>query len=212
MALTIILLLTGLLFASYSFYLLFRRRKLMAASINGFLGLPFLMVGGFLSMLLLNLQTYQQLTREVVLADVNLGQPTEQGLPLHLDYGQQADTYFIRTPQWRLDARFVKWKPWMSLVGKEPVVRLERLEERGMTTAGIPVMNSYDLPGKLAWTDEIISVVTDEIGLIDSIFGSSVYMPAVPGAKYQVSASISGLVARPMNRPAREAVLQWGRQ
>jgi hypothetical protein len=64
----------------------------------------------------------------------------------------------------------------------------------------------------LAWTDEIISAVTDQVGLIDSVFGSSVYMPAAPGAEYVVTASISGLVARPLNTPARQAVLEWNRQ
>lgn len=209
---TFVLLLIGLLFSGYAFFLLIRRRRLMAASLNGFIGLPFLLVGGFLSMLLLNLQTYHQLTREVALADVYIGKPTAQGLPLRLACADHADTFLINTPQWRLDARFVKWKPWMSLVGKEPIVRLERLEERGTTADGQPVMNSYNLSAGSVWLDEIISALSQEIGLIDSVFGSSVYMPAAPGAEYRVTASISGLVARPLNQPARQAVLDWNGQ
>ncbi len=212
MAVTLILLLIGLLFAGSAFFLLFRRRRLMAASINGFIGLPFLLVGGFFSMLLLNLQTYQQLTHEVTLAEVRIGQPTDQGLPLHLVYTGHADTFFIKTPQWRLDARFVKWKPWMSLFGKEPIVRLERLEERGVTASGKAIMNQYELASTLAWTDQIISTATEQFGFIDSVFGSSVYMPAAPGAEYVVTASISGLVARPLNSPAQKAVLEWNNQ
>ncbi|MEJ2456048.1 MAG: hypothetical protein P8103_18115 [Candidatus Thiodiazotropha sp.] len=212
MVVTLLLLSIGLLFAGYAFFLLFRRRRLMAASVNGFIGLPFLLVGGFFSLLLLNLQTYQQLTHEVTLAEVHIGQPTDQGLPLRLVYTGHADTFFIQTTQWRLDARFVKWKPWMSLFGKEPIVRLERLEERGVTASGRAVMNRHNLASTLAWTDEIISSITDHIGLIDSVFGSSVYMPAVPGAEYVVTASISGLVARPLNAPAQKAVLEWSRQ
>jgi hypothetical protein len=212
MLITFVLLLIGLLFAGYSFFLLLRRRRLIAAGLNGFVGLPFLLVGGFFSLLLLNLQTYQQLTHEIALAEVKIGRPTDQGLPLRLDYTDQVDTFFIQTPQWRLDARFVKWKPWMSLFGKEPIVRLERLEERGASSAGKPVVNSYALTTQLAWTDDIVSAVSDQIGLIDSVFGSSVYMPSAPGAEYRVTASISGLVARPMNQTARNAVLDWGRQ
>ncbi len=212
MVVTLLLLSIGLLFAGYAFFLLFRRRRLMAASVNGFIGLPFLLVGGFFSLLLLNLQTYQQLTHEVTLAEVHVGQPSDRGLPLRLVYTGHADTFFIQTPQWRLDARFVKWKPWMSLFGKEPIVRLERLEERGVTASGREIMNRYELASTLAWTDEIISSITDQIGLIDSVFGSSVYMPAVPGAEYVVTASISGLVARPLNAPAQKAVLEWSRQ
>lgn len=212
MAVTILLLLTGLFFSGFAFHLLLRRRRFFAAGVNGLIGLSILMAGAFFSMLMLNLQTYRQLTREIVLADVHIGESTGQGFPLRLVYADHADTFLIQTKEWRLDARFVKWKPWLSLFGKEPIVRLERLEERGASTStGNPVMNSYHLPTKMLWADDIISAVTHEIGLIDSVYGSSVYMPAIPGAEYQVTASISGLVARPMNQPARRAVLKWSR-
>jgi hypothetical protein len=209
---TSVLLLIGLLFAGYSGFLLLRRRRLIAASVNGFVGLPFLLVGGFFTLLLLNRQTYQLLTHEVALADVQIGRQTDQGLPLRLDYADHVDTFFIQTPQWRLDARFVKWKPWMSLFGKEPIVRLERLEERGTNSEGKLYLNSYKLTTRLDWTEAIVSAVSDQIGLIDSVFGSSVYMPSAPGAEYRVTASISGLVARPMNQTAHNAVLDWARQ
>ncbi len=209
MVVTILLLFIGLLFSGYAFHLLLRRRRVFAAGVNGLIGLPFVMTGGFLSMLLLNLQTYQQLTKEVVLADVYIGESTGRGFPLRLAYADKTDTYLIQATEWRLDARFIKWKPWMSLFGKEPIVRLERLEERAISNAGAPVMNSYDLTTQMKWVDEIVSTLTNEIGLIDTVYGSSIYMPAIPGAEYQVTASISGLVARPMNQSARRAVLEW---
>jgi hypothetical protein len=209
MVVTILLLFIGLLFSGYAFQLLLRRRRVFAAGVNGLIGLPLVMTGGFFSMLLLNLQTYQQLTKEVVLADVYIGQSTAQGFPVRLSYADKTDTYLIQATEWRLDAHFVKWKPWMSLFGKEPIVRLERLEERAISNGGAPVMKSYDLTTQMKWADEFISVVTNEIGLIDTVYGSSVYMPAIPGAEYQVTASISGLVARPMNQSARRAVLEW---
>ena len=212
MAITLILLATGLLFTGYAFFLFFRRRRLFAASVNGFIGIPVLIIGGFFSLLLLNLQTYHQLTKEITLAEVHMGLPTKQGIPLRLAYSGQADTYFIKTAQWRLDARFVKWKPWMTLLGKEPVVRLERLEERGETAHGGSLMNRHELTGRYAWTESIISSVTDQIGLIDTVFGSSVYMPSAPGAEYRITASMSGLVARPLNSAARSAVMEWSGQ
>lgn len=211
MLVTLLLLAFGLLFSGYAVYLLIRRRRLLSAGINGLIGMPFLLAGGFLSLLLLNLQTYHQLTREVVLAEVSVGNPTKDGAPLRLVLRDHADTYFLQSSEWRLDAKFVKWKPWMSLFGKEPIVRLERLEDRGLSVDGLPVMNRYDLLTGGEWTDDLVSILTDQIGLIDSVFGSSVYMPAVPGAEYQVSASISGLVARPVNPVAKRAVMEWRR-
>ncbi len=211
MVITFLLLASGLLFSGYAFYLLFRRRKPVAAGINGIIGLPVLFAGGFFSMVLLNLQTYQKLTHEVVLADISIGQPTQRGLPLRMVFTDHADVFLIDTTEWRLDARFVKWKPWLSLLGKEPVVRLERLEERGTSSVGKPVMNRYELVSDRQIAEDLIAFVSENLGLIDSVYGSSVYMPAVPGAEYRVSASISGLVARPVNMKAKRAIAEWSR-
>jgi len=209
MVITIILLVGGLLLTGYASFLLVRRRRPIAAGINGLVGLPILVIGGFLSMILLNLQTYQQLTHEVLLAEISIGQPTQNGLPLRMVFNDHADVFLIDTPEWRLDARFVKWKPWLSLFGKEPVVRLERLEERGISSTGRPVMNRYELATSGQLSEELMAFITDNLGLIDSVYGSSVYMPSVPGAEYHVTASISGLVARPVNKRAKQAVVDW---
>jgi hypothetical protein len=212
MVVTLLLLFTGLLFSGYAFFLLLRRRRLLAAGVNGLISLPLLLAGGFFGMLLLNLQTYHQLTRESVLAEIRLGQPSSEGIPLHLKLADQEQTYNIRTQEWRLDARFVKWKPWLSLLGQDPAVRLERLEEREASGRGNTQLKSYDLVLTTAWVDKTISELSEKIGLVDSVYGSSVYMPAIPGAEYQVTASISGLVARPTNRDGRGAVIEWSRQ
>jgi hypothetical protein len=209
MLISLLLLSLGLLFSGYALFLLLRKRRLLRAGMNGLAGIPFLVVGGFFSMLLLNLQTYQQLTHETVLADVSLGQPTAQGIPLTLLINDRTETYLIQTNEWRLDARFVKWKPWMSLIGKEPVVRLERLEERGAHPDTQTRHRSYELVSDPLWIDDMVSALTQQLGLIDTVYGSSVYMPVAEHAEYRISASISGLVARPLNPPAERAVIQW---
>jgi hypothetical protein len=43
----------------------------------------------------------------------------------------------------------------------------------------------------------------------DALYGSAVYVPMSDGARYQVVVSQSGLVARPLNEPARQAVGAW---
>ncbi len=209
MLVSLLLLALGLLFTGYAFVLLLRKRRLLRAGLNGLAGLPFLVVGGFFSMLLLNLQTYQQLTHEVVLADVSLGTASAQGTPLRLIIDDHVETYLIQSKEWRLDARFIKWKPWMSLLGKEPVVRLERLEERGPARDGRAYRNGYELVSDPLFMDDMVSTLTQELGLIDTVYGSSVYMPVAEQAKYRITASISGLVARPLNSAAETAVIEW---
>ena len=45
--------------------------------------------------------------------------------------------------------------------------------------------------------------------LVDARYGNSTFLPMVDGGQYQISLSSSGLLARPLNQPAREAVSQW---
>jgi hypothetical protein len=47
--------------------------------------------------------------------------------------------------------------------------------------------------------------------MVDTMYGSSVYMPVETGARYQVSANYAGLIARPINVTGKQAVIQWDR-
>jgi hypothetical protein len=209
MLLTLSLLFAGILLSGYALLSLFRRRKIFSAGINGLVGFSLVMTGGFLSLLLFNIQTYHQLTREVELAEIIIGQTTAKGIPVRLVTQKQDRTYLFEAAEWRLDARFLKWKPWMSLIGKDPVVRLESLEERGSARQPARSLRRYDLVTGSEWLDDFVTEMSQHMGLIDSLYGSSVYMPMRNGARYQITASLSGLVARPLNREAKEAVIEW---
>jgi hypothetical protein len=209
MLLTLSLFITGVLLTGYALLALFRRRRFLSAGINGLLGFSLVMAGGFFSLLLLNIQTYQQLTRETTLAEITIGQKTVDGVQIHLVSRHHDDVYFVDSPEWRLDARFLKWKPWMSLMGKDPVVRLESLEERSSGRPPDRPSKRFNLITENAWMDTFISEISQHMGLIDSVFGSSVYMPVRHGARYQITASLSGLVARPLNQQAKQAVIEW---
>ena len=44
---------------------------------------------------------------------------------------------------------------------------------------------------------------------VDALYGSVAYVPMSDGASYQVVVSQNGLVARPLNDAARQAVGAW---
>ena len=44
---------------------------------------------------------------------------------------------------------------------------------------------------------------------VDTLYGSAAFMPMADGARYEVKVSQSGLVARPLNLVARQAVGAW---
>ncbi len=204
---TLILTICGFLLIGYAFNTIFRRRRLFVGSFNGFLGSLLALAGGFASLLLLNVQTYQQLTREITLAEVSVVRSETAGSEVQLRTQQGNMRYNLDAPEWRLDARFLKWKPWLALFGKDPIVRLERLEARGKP--GDLSVQGYSLQTNNQWLDEFVSEISGQIGLVDSVYGSSVYMPMKVGAKYEVTATVSGLLARPINQTARDAVLEW---
>jgi hypothetical protein len=204
---TLTLTICGFLLIGYAFTSIFRRRRLFVGSFNGFIGTLLALTGGFASLLLMNVQTYQQLTREITLAEVTIIQTQGPGSEIQLTTQQGNKRYNIDAPEWRLDARFLKWKPWLALFGKDPIVRLERLEARG--TPGDLSVQGYPLHSNNQWLDEFISELSGQVGLVDSVYGSSVYMPMRVGAKYEITATVSGLLARPLNQTARGAVLEW---
>lgn len=204
---TVTLTICGLLLMTYALLTLVKRRRFLLSGVNGFLGLSLTMVGGFATLLLLNVQTYQQLTREIALAEIVIGESSLSGTSVQLVTQQSSRSFSINTPEWRLDARFIKWKPWMSLLGKTPVVRLESIAER-TSDLDVPIRR-YDVARDNLWLDGFVSEISRHMGLIDSVYGSSVYMPVETGAKYEVTATVSGLLARPINPTAKKAVLDW---
>jgi hypothetical protein len=45
--------------------------------------------------------------------------------------------------------------------------------------------------------------------IIDAVYGSATYLPMADGALYEVSLSHTGLLARPLNASAEEAINTW---
>jgi hypothetical protein len=68
----------------------------------------------------------------------------------------------------------------------------------------------YDLhaPGRIdPW--ELIHSYRSWVPWMDALYGSATFLPMADGALYEIKVSQSGLVARPLNQAAREAVGSW---
>jgi hypothetical protein len=44
---------------------------------------------------------------------------------------------------------------------------------------------------------------------VDAVYGNAAYMPMSDGARYEVSITQSGLIARPVNAAAQQAAGSW---
>ena len=203
----ILIFVAGALFAAFSIRLLLKRR-LVLAGVHGVAGLSLVSVSSVLFLLFLNVYTYTRLTGEIELARIIIDDTDSAGTLVTLLQPDKQYRFHIKEGEWQLDARFLKWKPWASLLGKDPVVRLERLSGREVKPTGMSA-TVHEFSDQESIIRRIGSALSDWIGVVDTYYGSSVYMPVEEGAIYVVSASISGLVARPANIQAKQAVNRW---
>jgi len=178
------------------------------------LGTGALLLAGaaILALLGANSLIYQRLTAERPIASIAFRQLSAQQFEARLQPdGAPERTFVLDGDEWQLDARVVKWRAPAALLGLEPRYRLERLagrhrdlsRERGARTV-------YGL-GDARWPDlaELLDRTQRFLPWVDAYYGSSTYLPMADGAEFRVHLGQSGLVARPANVPAEQAVTEW---
>jgi len=180
--------------------------------LRGTSGMILLAFAVWLGFVAWDLASYRSVMLERPLATVSiysLDEPQEYDLTL-VDSDGNEERFVIRGDQWQLDVRMITWKGPLLVLGKEPLYRFDRLSGRYLsleqernaerTVYGFGESQLFDtwqwLRGVDAW--------------LDADFGSAVYMPMENGAVFSVVRTAKGLVTRPVNDVAREAVAsQW---
>lgn len=170
----------------------------------------FLVVAG---LVVVNILTYRGLTAETEVATLAVGTPGPRGFPVTLSRSDGVEQQFELTGQeWQLDARMIKWRPWLNVLGNRPLYRLDRLSGRyrdiaQARSARHSVFALSDNPGVDLWA--LARKQGDWLPGVDAAYGTAVYLPLEKGARYRVSMSVSGLVARPVSGPGRRAIGNW---
>jgi hypothetical protein len=105
----------------------------------------------------------------------------------------------IKGDEWRLDARFLKWKPLANLIGFDAMYRLDRLSGR---YSDIDVANSAPHVAYQVGKKPVVDL-TDHLredwkhwSPVDTSFGSSVYEIIDPAYEYTVYRTQSALLVR----------------
>lgn len=209
----IVLGLLGLLFIALAIARL-RRGRLTAASVHGTAGCCALLLGGALVAVAFNLYTYQRLTFERTVADITFREfePKGYGVTLNTEGGEAPRRFVIRGDEWQIDARVLKWHGVANLVGLDSHFRLERLSGR---FADLDVEREgprtvYALtPGVGLDVWEIAKRYERWVPLVDAVYGSAAYLPMANGARFEISITQTGLIARPSNPAAERALAEW---
>lgn len=180
--------------------------------LRGTAGLVLVLAAVYFTLFAVNLFSYHQLTREQPVATVSFKQVSPQVFAATVSQpdGSSAQ-YELNGDLWQLDARIIKWKGVFALFGFEPGYQLDRISGRYLT-----------LEDELSRERTVYEVAKPAIGLdvwksaykgwslmIDASYGSATYLPMAEGAIFEVTLGNSGLVGRPLNGSAQQAVERW---
>ena len=186
------------------------RIRLFAAARSAFSGALLLVVAAALFLVSSNLHGYARLTREEPVAEISfetLGPQLYRATLARAPTGA-AQSFALAGDDWQLDARVLKWSGIGNLLGLETLYRLERLggryrELEQERTAPRTVHSLAEAPLVDLWA--LAREKPRWLPFVDALYGSATYLPMADGARYRVTISPSGLVARPMNEAAEQA-------
>lgn len=204
--------LAGLLFGLLAVRRL-RGRHYGACAAHGASSLVLLLAAVSVALVGVNLLTYQRLTHEQPAVEVRFARTGDQQFDALLTYPSDAtEKVALRGDEWQIDARVLKWHAFANIIGFDSAYRLERIagryadieRERNEPRTVFPL----NPPDRIdTWT--LLRTWRRYVPWVDALYGSAVYLPMSDGARYQVVVSQSGLVARPLNDAARQAVGTW---
>ena len=162
------------------------------------------------------LYTYSVLTDEALVAELRFTQigPQHYEAQLATDNGCTQRSFELYGDQWRLDASFLKWHAWATLLGLDAYYRLSRIEGRYVN-----VVEQNQRPNvAYALADEqAFNIVDLAAGMgrwnifVDATYGSSTFQNVDTDAVHQVFRTQTGLITRSAELPAaapREGALQ----
>lgn len=211
-ALIVVCALFGLLFFVAAIRRL-RRRRMLGGMAHGAAAVIFFLAAACAVLVGTNLRTYQRLANEQPAGELQLKRTGERQYVAVLSYpdGDRAD-FALSGDEWQVDARVLKWHAFANLVGFDAAYRLERISGRYSRVEDERTQphTVYDLhaPGRIdPW--EWVHRYRSWVPWMDALYGSATFLPMADGALYDIKVSQSGLVARPLNQAARDAVGAW---
>jgi hypothetical protein len=190
-----------------------RTRRLMGGMAHGAAGAIFFLAAACALLLGTSLRSYQRLSFEQPAGELQFARVADREFNATLAYpnGERAN-FALHGDEWQVDARVLKWHAFANLVGFDAAYRLERISGRYTRVEDERTLprTVYDLntPGRIdPW--ELVRRYRSWVPWVDALYGSATFLPMADGALYEIKVSQSGLVARPLNQAAREAIGSW---
>ncbi len=191
-----------------------RQKRLRSAGIYCSFGSVLLVLAIILIALSMNLHTYQRINHEQDVAEIVFKQsgPQHYSATIYYEDEGQSTEYIIRGDEWQLDARIIKWKPPVYLAGLDSLYRLERISGRYRDleeekTGNRTVYSLSENQGLDIWS--VTKNYPSWVPWVDAYYGSATYLPMNDGARFKITLSQTGLLARPVNEAGKESIQFW---
>jgi len=215
-----LLLTASTVFALLTLYFVFsmarhakRRRPVRATrSLAG--GTASACAGGASIMLAFSYYGYDQLVDEQYVGRIQFSQSAPEHYVARLMVENEQDRmYDMLGNEWQMDARVVTWKPPATLLGLDPIFRLDRLSGRYSEVdderTRVRSVHALSEPVTMdVW--QFARKYPKLLPGVDAHYGTATYLPMADDAIFEVTMTRTGLIARPANEAAAQAVGQWG--
>ena len=162
----------------------------------------------------LDFTTYKQLTAQEAILKVKVNY-LETGYYLVQLESEDFDKEFkLEGDQWQIDFRLIRFSPLVSLTGLSYLYQPSRISNRYalIEDQRTKPLHFYSLRDDQVMTPDLwdyFKNYSDILPMIDTTFGSSVFMPLEENAEYEILIGFSGLVVKAANEEGRLAVQQW---
>jgi hypothetical protein len=202
------------LFVGFLAYTLLLKSRWFLGWLRGMSGLLLIVAVIFLGLMAFDVSSYKQLTAEQAIATIRFEEVSAQRyIATFTTAKNNSKRYELYGDQWQLDSRVIKWSAFATSLGINTGYRLDRLAGRYLS-----LDDERNKPRKVHALNETLAgvdtwlwlnQVDDTITFVDARYGSGVFLPMSHNSLYQIALTNSGLVARPVNQSAKDAVALW---
>ncbi|MDY0249281.1 MAG: hypothetical protein RBR45_04400 [Pseudomonas sp.] len=181
--------------------------------LRGMLGLSLLVVALTGGLLAYDISTYQKIPEDQPLFTLSVQAQSAQRYQVTILEGATERSFLLDGDLWQLDARQLKWKGLADLIGLQPGYRLQTLNGRflAIEQQELAQFTQVDLAQSLYGIDfwYWLRSLQKDLLIVDTNALRVSYLPIADGAVYSVSLVPTGLLAKPLNSAAQQALKDW---
>lgn len=162
----------------------------------------------------LDFTTYKQLTAQETILKVSVKYLETGYYHVQLKSEDFEKAFKLEGDQWQIDFRLIRFSPLVSLTGLSYLYQPARIsnrysliEDQRNKPLHFYSLRDNQVMGPDLW--DYFKNYSDILPMIDTTYGSSVFMPLKDNAEYEILIGFSGLVVKAANEEGRLAVQQW---